>query len=478
MKDILVFISDQHSPCYSEFAGGQAETPALNQIYASGTGLGECYTSCPLCVPARMSMLTGRLPSANGVMTNLDTIPDIMPTFLHPFVEAGYETVLIGRMHFVGKDQRHGFTKRLAKDMTPVTWNRPVEKLKEERGVFNGTYDARGCVKVVGGGETPVVNYDEFVIETALDYLSQEHEKPQLIVVGTYAPHFPYVAPRQLYEKYRQRVSLPLMFHETPDYFNPILENRKNLVNEETVLGAQAAYLALIEYTDQKIGQVRDAFQEFAKKRGGESLFCYLSDHGDQAGQRDIFGKCTFFEASAKIPFVLEGDRIPAGKMVNSPASIMDLGPTLCAWAGVSQLLKQDGENLLPVITGETKEDADRIVVSEMMEKLENQRRYGLMLRKGTHKYMVYSGFEDRDILFDLEKDPKETVNAAGSCPEAAKEFRSYAEQHFDFAAIEEEQENRAQAARWMAAWERETGVDDSERWSQNTAKEFPVIRA
>ena len=163
---------------------------------------------------------------------------------------------------------------------------------------------------------------------------------------------------------------------------------------------------------------------------------------------------------------------------MNSPASIMDLGPTLCAWAGVSQLLKQDGENLLPVITGETKEDADRIVVSEMMEKLENQRRYGLMLRKGTHKYMVYSGFEDRDILFDLEKDPKETVNAAGSCPEAAKEFRSYAEQHFDFAAIEEEQENRAQAARWMAAWERETGVDDSERWSQNTAKEFPVIRA
>ena len=139
MKDILVFISDQHSPLWSAFGGGKADTPVLNEVCASGTSFSQCYTSCPLCVPARMSMLTGKLPSKNGVMTNLDTIPDIMPTFLHPFVEAGYETVLIGRMHFVGKDQRHGFTKRLAKDMTPVSWNRPVEKLKEERGVFNGT---------------------------------------------------------------------------------------------------------------------------------------------------------------------------------------------------------------------------------------------------------------------------------------------------------------------------------------------------
>lgn len=126
VKDILVFLSDQHSPLFSEYAGGPARTPTLNRLCAEGTSYTSCYTSCPLCVPARMSMLTGRLPSKTGVMRNNDTIPDVMPTFLHPFVAAGYETVLIGRMHFVGKDQRHGFTKRLAQDMTPVTWNRPV----------------------------------------------------------------------------------------------------------------------------------------------------------------------------------------------------------------------------------------------------------------------------------------------------------------------------------------------------------------
>lgn len=474
MKDILVFISDQHSPLCSEFAGGQAETPVLNEVYSAGTGMDQCYTSCPLCVPARMSMLTGTLPSKNGVMTNMDTIPDIMPTFLHPFVEAGYETVLIGRMHFVGKDQRHGFTKRLAKDMTPVSWNRPVEKIKEERGVFNGTYDARGCIKVTGGGETPVVGYDELVISTALDYLNQEHEKPQLIVVGTYAPHFPYVAPAELYQKYISRVKIPPMFHETPDYFNPVLENRKNIVDEETVLRAQAAYLGLIEYTDRNIGKVRDAFGEFTRKRGSSSLFCYISDHGDQAGQRDIFGKCTFFEASAKIPFVLEGDGIPAGKTVSGMTSIMDLGPTLCGWADVQQLPGQDGKNLMPMILGE---DEDRIVISEVMEKLDGSYHYGLMLRQGKWKYMVYSGFEDRDNLFDLEEDPQERVNVIQSCPAEAEKFRSYWKQKFDFSAIEERQKERAQAARWMAAWEKQVGPDDSERWDGNTAKDYPTVK-
>ena len=89
MKDILVFISDQHSPLFSEFGGGKAKTPVLNRLCENGTSFTECYTSCPLCVPARMSMLSGKLPTKNGVMVNLDTIPDIMPTFLHSFVAAG-----------------------------------------------------------------------------------------------------------------------------------------------------------------------------------------------------------------------------------------------------------------------------------------------------------------------------------------------------------------------------------------------------
>ncbi len=476
----MVFMSDQHSPLYSEFGGGMAETPELNRLCEDGTSFTETYTSCPLCVPARMSMLTGRLPSGNGVMVNLDTIPDIMPTFLHPFVAAGYETVLIGRMHFVGKDQRHGFTKRLAQDMTPVTWNRPVDRMRRERGVFDGTYDARGCVRVIGGGETPVVNYDEMVTAAALEYLSEEHEKPQLIVVGTYAPHFPYVAPKDLYQKYRHRVRLPELFHETPDYMNPILINRKNVVDEETVLSAQAAYLGLITYTDQKVGQIRRAFDKYTKRRGSEALFCYLSDHGDQAGERDIFGKCTFFEKSAKIPMIFQGDGVPKGRKVSALASIMDLGPTLCSWAGVKQVPGTDGESLNRFFEEKKDVAADgRMIVSEMLERDKGELRVGLMLRKGCFKYMVYSGYETQDILFDLVQDPQEKRNVIDQYPQVAKEFRRYFAEGDLFAEIEENQRNRALAVSWMTAWEKQVGIDDSERWSSNpdSAKDYPVVQ-
>lgn len=167
---------------------------------------------------------------------------------------------------------------------------------------------------MIGGGDSPVLQYDEYVVQTALQYLREEHEKPQLIVVGTYAPHFPYVAPPELFREYEKIAKIPPMFHETPDYMNPLLQARKNVVNEETVLAAQAAYMGMITYTDEKIAQVEQAFCSFVKRRGSESLMCYLSDHGDQVGARDLFGKCTFFEASARIPFILKGTGIEAGK--------------------------------------------------------------------------------------------------------------------------------------------------------------------
>ncbi len=475
MKDILLFLSDQHSPVFSAFGGGRARTPHLDALCRSGTDFQNCYTPCPLCVPARMSLLSGRLPSHNGVMLNLDALSDLTPTFLHPFAAAGYDTVLIGRMHFVGRDQRHGFTKRIAPDITPVTWNRPTEKLKEERGVFNGAYDARGCVRVIGGGESPVLRYDDAVTQAALDYLSRPHERPQLIVVGTYAPHFPYVAPKELYREYRAGAELPLFFHETPDYMNPILKARKNVMDEETVLAAQAAYLGMITCTDSLVGRVRQAFDAFTEARGSESLFCYLSDHGDQAGQRDIFGKCTFFEASARVPMIMAGSGIPRGTKVTAPCTLMDLGPTLCSWAGVEHLPGEEGTDLLSPGGA----PAGRFIESQLLEREDGRFRCALMLRKDRWKYMVYSGYEDRDVLFDLESDPDETRNAITEEREAADMFRRYAREHFDFEIIERQQTDRRRIISWIRSWEKLAGEDDSERWKDNpdSAKQYPEIR-
>ena len=71
------------------------------------------------------------------------------------------------------------------------------------------TMGYKWCIDVVGGGASPVVCYDDMVLDALEQYLAQPHSKPQLIVVGTYGPHFPYVAPPELFLKYLKTAQLP-----------------------------------------------------------------------------------------------------------------------------------------------------------------------------------------------------------------------------------------------------------------------------
>lgn len=107
---------------------------------------------------ARMAMLSGMKASSTGIFTNIDALPDTLPTFLHHLVSAGYETVLVGRMHFIGRDQRHGFTKRVAPDFTNSGWAR-LPWLAQDFGVHTQTMGYKWCTDVVGAGESPVLCY-------------------------------------------------------------------------------------------------------------------------------------------------------------------------------------------------------------------------------------------------------------------------------------------------------------------------------
>ena len=296
--DILLFISDQHAPQYQ--AGGQmpVDTPNLAALREQGTAFDAAYTPCPLCVPARMAMLSGLAPHHTGIFTNNDTLPQTTPTFLHAMAAAGYETVLVGRMHFIGSDQRHGFTRRVAPDFTNSGWVRPQKTLEQDFGVHTQTMGYKWCIDVVGGGASPVVCYDDMVLDALEQYLAQPHSKPQLIVVGTYGPHFPYVAPPELFLKYLKTAQLPATWQGNEPWLNAQQRNlQEPNTRAEIVLACQAAYKGLVEHTDGLIGRARAAFDVFTQNRGTPALFGYLSDHGDTVGEHGIYGKKSFFES-------------------------------------------------------------------------------------------------------------------------------------------------------------------------------------
>ena len=478
--DILLVMSDQHAAYYTGYESGIVDTPVLDELTAEGTRFANHYTSCPLCVPARMSFMTGRMPTKIGVTNNNMTIAETAPTFLFPLVAAGYETVLVGRMHFIGKDLRHGFTKRLGGDMTPTCWAPQWNAMGKERGKeFVSTFSSGGCLNTIGAGESPVRYYDDMVLEKALEYLSILHEKPQCIIVGTFGPHFPYVADKALYEKYKEREFLPANFTDDPDFIrnNPWLEAHRKDVDEETAKNAAAAYFALIEESDRKIGRVFDAFRNYAEKAGHTLIYGYTSDHGDMVGARKMYGKQTFFEESARVPLILAGNGIPKGKVVTANTSIMDIGPTLCELAGTRYEGRfVDGVSLLPLIKKDKSSNL-RPVYSQYIESRGGGRNdpdgkielsYGIMVRRGELKYAEYHGLEEEATLFNLEKDPFETTNVSGEHPYICEELHELAMLAEDPRIAEMEHLDRLQMHKWLQKYETEAGFCDEERWKDN----------
>lgn len=431
-KDILLYMSDQHSYNLQGYAGNKiVRTPALDRLATEGTSFSNAYTACPLCVPSRAAMISGQLPSNNGVLFNFNSINSDQATFLHSLTVAGYETVLCGRMHFVGPDQRHGYARRIAGDRTPVFAN-PVPKRSNDQTKVRG-FDENSSVYYIGAGDSPVLAYDRYVVEKALAYLKEDHDRPQFLTVGTYGPHFPYVAPKELYEYYYSKV--PMWDVRDPGWEHPALDGKMRETDPEVARAARAAYYGLVEQQDRHIGQVYQAFNEYLARMGREGIFIYVSDHGDMNGTRGYYGKQVFYEPSSHVPFVICGAGIPRGKVVSHPVSLLDVGPTVCNLAG-SEVLPGDGKSLLPSLTG-AEDDSERMTVTEQYAYLSaGGSSMGRMIRWKNWKFFTYSGFPDADVLFDLEKDPDELDNVIEKYPQVAEKMRAAASSYKSYDEI------------------------------------------
>ncbi|HTI48440.1 MAG TPA: sulfatase-like hydrolase/transferase, partial [Casimicrobiaceae bacterium] len=118
--NLLFLFSDQHTQriagCYGDPLGA---TPRLDRLASQGLAFDRAYCPSPLCVPSRMSMLSGRWPYEQECWTNDDYLRSDAPTWLHAVGAAGYRPVLAGRLHAMGPDQLHGYAERMVGDHSP-----------------------------------------------------------------------------------------------------------------------------------------------------------------------------------------------------------------------------------------------------------------------------------------------------------------------------------------------------------------------
>jgi arylsulfatase A-like enzyme len=98
--NVLFIICDQLRADYLGFARHpMVKTPNIDRIAARAVVFDKAYVSNPVCMPNRSTIMTGRMPSAHGVIFNDRSLSPTSNTFVRQFREAGWQTGLIGKSH-------------------------------------------------------------------------------------------------------------------------------------------------------------------------------------------------------------------------------------------------------------------------------------------------------------------------------------------------------------------------------------------
>ncbi len=106
-KNVLFVITDQQRADHNGFMGNAViSTPNLDRLAACGMVFDNAWVSNPVCMPNRSTIMTGRMPSAHGVIFNDRSLDWGANTFVRRFRRSGYRTGLIGKSHL-----QHGMSK-------------------------------------------------------------------------------------------------------------------------------------------------------------------------------------------------------------------------------------------------------------------------------------------------------------------------------------------------------------------------------
>ena len=456
--NILLILSDQMTAALTGAYGHPVvQTPNLDRLAREGVRFDAAYTPFPLCAPGRACLMTGRHASEIGAWDNGALLPADQLTFAHYLANAGYDTVLSGKMHFIGPDQLHGFRRRLTTDIysADYNWVRPewiriketqgrnYEDVMGERPRYNALgYTAEGVR--VGMWHNPL-SYDEETHFRALEYLRaqgrKKGENPFLLCASYHHPHEPFWPPQEYWDLYEgAEIDIP-EFPESLDASYSMMDRNLNayhgtrrydLRDPDGLHRLRRAYYAQVTYTDRKVGELLDAL--VANGLADTTVVVFSSDHGDMLCEKEMVQKRCFYERACRVPLIMRfPDNWRADTTCPTPVSLVDLLPTFCELAGVQDMLPHDGDSILPLL-----EDGDRnrVVFAQAHEAVGMP---CIMARQGRFKYHYIHGYEPQ--LFNLEADPGEWHNLAEdpACRETAETLRNRILTRFDPDAMAQE---------------------------------------
>ncbi|MEJ1974606.1 MAG: sulfatase-like hydrolase/transferase [Lacunisphaera sp.] len=430
---MLVIITDQQNASMMSCTGNpNVRTPNLDSIAAQGARFERAYSTNPVCIPSRFSMMTGTMPSVIGMEHHREAGNFVAPGILASsmgtvFKQAGYHTVYAGKTHLPGQagvldnPKAYGFEEILA---------------SEDKEGRDPTVDA--CVQFLKQPqEKPFVLYASFINPHDICFLAI---RAYLQRAGKPNPGFAMPALEELDRALKRPAGMSLdqfidqmcpplpgnygvptgelsaPWADKPDF---MLFARQEWGEREWRLH-RWAYARLTERVDGQIGRLLETLRSSSLDKN--TIIVFTSDHGDQDGSHRAEHKAFLFEESARVPFVVSWAGVTKPGLVDQShlvSSGLDLVPTVCDLAGVPIPASLRGKSVRALAEGRPVADwRDCLVVENTASRLVQMGRWKYMVGNAriTPADMASIGLPStvvRESLVDLQTDPGEMKNLA-----------------------------------------------------------------
>lgn len=393
--NILILLGDDmRADAIAALGNPVVKTPNLDRLARGGLTFNRAYMQGGMhgatCVPSRAMLLSGRcLFHVDEKLMRDETWPEA-------FGRAGYTTFISGKWH-------NGDASL-------------VKSFQTARSVFLGGMTNPMRAKLsdivqgkVGPAKLSAKHACEVFADQAIRFLSEPKSGPFFCYVPFDAPHDPHIVPDDFPVHYdASRIPLPANFLPVHPWDNGEMTVRDEQLlpwprTPDRVRAMLAEYYRYISYLDSQIGRVLDALE--ASPFARSTIVVFTADSGVARGSHGLIGKQNLYEYdSIRVPLIIGGPGIPAGRRTNAMCYLFDVLPTLGKLAGVAAPPTSEGVDF-----GATLRNPSRPARGEMLFAYRDVQR---AFRDERWKLIRYP-WVDKTQLFDLQADPQETVNLA-----------------------------------------------------------------
>lgn len=403
--NILFITSDQHRAdslgCYGHPC---VQTPHLDQLAYEGMRFTNAYSNCPVCIPARTSLITGIKAHRYGKPSYAEDyrIVRSRKDFLGSLItDAGYQSCLVGKTHWHTEPTfRAGFEQ--------VVWMSKLRKqeLIEQGRAFNPTGIGFNEITPTLSKTPSHLHSTDWIVDQCIEFLeTRECQQPFFLWASFTDPHPPFVIHEPYYSMYdSDDIPEPAISEWSRDesrcpyshYMNQWL-TKANTLSSRQIRKARAVYYGMITNIDHQLGRL---FGKIMHDGDWENtLVVYLSDHGEFLGDHGTARKSSFLEAAANVPLIIRPPLNMAfepGGLSDALVDLTDVLPTFCDFAGANIPEDIDGKSLMPLL----KADCDGIH-KQMHGNIDGTH----MIHSGRYKYIYWSE-DGKEMLFDTVCDP------------------------------------------------------------------------